>query len=95
MVKSEEKHASIKLYWIFAAILCGVTFIEWIIFKMEDLRSQAWFMIPALAALSIVKFVMVCGWYMHLRYDHKMLLKVFGFSGLLAVMTFGILFLAL
>ena len=95
MVGFGEKHASVRLYWIFALILCAVTFIEWIIFKSESLRAQAWFMIPALTGLSLCKFAMVCGWYMHLRYDHKILAKVFGFSVLLALIIFGILFLAL
>ena len=89
-------HAGPKLYWIFAVILCVITFFEWIIFK----EKEAWgisntVMIWGLIGLSIIKFVMVCGWYMHLRYDNKMLTNIFVFSGLLAVAVFIMMKLAL
>ncbi|MCB9229237.1 MAG: cytochrome C oxidase subunit IV family protein [Deltaproteobacteria bacterium] len=96
MVKSEKsKHATVKLYWIFAGILCVITLVEWLIFRNEELRSNATFMVPALSILSLMKFSMVCGWYMHLRYDNKILMKVFGFSAFMAAVTFGILLLAI
>ena len=95
MVHSEEKHASVKTYVILAVVLCLITFVEWVIFKIDSLRTNASFMLPVLSVLSLAKFTMVCGWYMHLRYDHKMLMKVFGFSAMLASLIFYILFLAL
>lgn len=93
---SEHAHAGPKLYWIFAVILCVITFIEWIIFK----EKEAWgisntVMIWSLIALSIVKFIMVCGWYMHLRFDNKILTNIFVFSGLLAVAVFIMMKLSL
>jgi cytochrome c oxidase subunit 4 len=93
---AEHAHAGPKLYWIFAVILCVITFIEWIIFK----EKEAWgisntLMIWTLIALSIVKFVMVCGWYMHLRFDSKVLTQIFVFSGLLAVAVFIMMKLSL
>jgi cytochrome c oxidase subunit 4 len=90
-----EKHASVKLYWIFCLVLCVMTFIEWGLFKVESLRSNSFFMLPTLLGLSVIKFVMVCGWYMHLRYDHKILTKFFGFSILLAIMVYSILMFSL
>jgi uncharacterized protein (DUF486 family) len=73
-----------------------ITFIEWIIFK----EKEAWgisnaVMIWTLLALSLVKFVMVCGWYMHLRFDSKVLTNIFVFSGLLAFAVFVMMKLAL
>jgi hypothetical protein len=67
-----------KLYWIFAVILCAITFSEWLIFD----KRVAWgiatnVMVPALLALSLIKFVMVVGWYMHLRYDPSWMKKIF------------------
>jgi heme/copper-type cytochrome/quinol oxidase subunit 4 len=93
---SDHAHAGPKLYWIFAIILCVITFIEWIIFK----EKEAWgisnsAMIWSLIALSIIKFVMVCGWYMHLRFDSKVLTNIFVFSGLLAFAVFLMMKLAL
>lgn len=86
-------HAGPKLYWIFAVILCVITFFEWIIFKKkEDWGVSNGVMIYSLVAMSIVKFVMVCGWYMHLRFDNKMLTQIFVFSAFLAVMVFLMMF---
>jgi cytochrome c oxidase subunit 4 len=92
----EHAHAGPKLYWIFAVILCVITFIEWIIFK----EKEAWgisntVMIWTLLALSLVKFIMVCGWYMHLRFDSKVLTNIFVFSGLLAMAVFLMMKLSL
>jgi heme/copper-type cytochrome/quinol oxidase subunit 4 len=94
--QADHAHAGPKLYWIFAVILCVITFIEWIIFK----EKEAWgisntVMIYTLLVLSLVKFVMVCGWYMHLRFDNKMLTQIFVFSGLLAGAVFLIMKLSL
>ena len=92
----DHAHAGPKLYWIFAAILCFITFIEWIIFKKkEDYGISNGVMIWTLIGLSVVKFIMVCGWYMHLRFDNKMLTQIFVFSGLLAAGVFLILKLSL
>lgn len=92
----EHAHAGPKLYWIFAVILCAITFFEWLIFK----EREAWgisnmTLIYGLLLLSLVKFTMVCGWYMHLRFDNKMLTQIFVFSALLAAGVFVILQLSL
>ena len=92
----EHAHAGPKLYWIFAVILSVITFCEWAIFKKrEDWGVSNMTLIYVLLILSLVKFTMVCGWYMHLRFDNKMLTKIFVFSGLLALGVFLILKLSL
>ena len=90
-----EGHASPKTYWIICVVLCVATFFEWWLFQIPSLRSSAAIMIPVLSAMSILKFVLVLGWYMHLRYDNKILTKIFSFSLFLAVMVFVILKLSL
>ena len=92
----EHAHAGPKLYWIFAAILCVITFFEWIIFKKKEewgVSNQV--LIWSLLAMSLVKFVMVCGWYMHLKFDDKLLTKIFVFSAILAFLVFIIMMLSL
>jgi cytochrome c oxidase subunit IV len=92
----DHAHAGPKLYWIFAVVLCIITFFEWIIFKKKsDFGLSDTFLVYALLSMSLVKFVMVCGWYMHLRFDNKMLTKIFAFSALLAIGVFVILKLSL
>lgn len=88
----EHAHAGPKLYWIFAAILCLITFGEWAIFNYKaQLGVSDGLMITALVIASIVKFVMVCGWYMHLRFDNKLLAGIFVFSAFLAMGVFAIM----
>lgn len=71
-------HGGPKLYWAFAVILCLLTFCEWSIFKFKDhLGVTTAVMVPALLGLSAIKFVMVVGWYMHLRYDPGWMKKIF------------------
>jgi cytochrome c oxidase subunit 4 len=92
----DHAHAGPKLYWIFAVILCVITFLEWIVFKEKDEWGISnTVLIYSLLAMSVVKFVMVCGWYMHLRFDNKILTKIFVFSALLALGVFVILQLSL
>ena len=73
----EGAHGGPKLYWVFAVILCLLTFCEWSIFKYRDQLGSASIMVPALLGLSAIKFVMVVGWYMHLRYDPGWMKKIF------------------
>jgi hypothetical protein len=63
--------------------------------KKEDWSISNTVLVWGLLILSVVKFVMVCGWYMHLRFDNKMLTKIFAFSALLAIGVFVILQLSL
>lgn len=73
-----EAHGTVKLYVIFAVVLCVITFIEWFIFKhKESMGLSNPVMVVVLLGLSLIKFIMVCGWYMHLRYDRKILTKMF------------------
>jgi len=91
-MSAEGKHATVKLYIVFSIILCVMTFLEWAIFRFRhewNITSQI--MVPLLLAMSLVKFTMVCGWYMHLRYDHKLLTKIFVASMTMIVATGAIL----
>ena len=94
-MSGDQNHATVGLYWKFAVVLCLITFMEWGVFKHEGFRSNAKLMVPILIGLSIVKFTMVCGWYMHLRYDSSILTKIFGFSLGLAFLVYSIFHLVL
>ena len=89
------EHSPVKTYWGIFAVLSLITLSEYSLFKVPSLRANASFMVPALGILSLVKFILVLGWYMHLKYDDKILTKIFGFSLGLALMVFVILKLAL
>jgi len=66
------------LYWTFAVILCLITLCEWMTFRFRlQLNLSNEVLVPLLLGLSAIKFTMVVGWYMHLRYDPGWLKKVF------------------
>ncbi len=77
-------HAGVPLYAVFAVILSVITASEWAIFRFrEPWGVSTPMLVGSLAVMSLVKFFMVVGWYMHLRYDPKMLKFVFLFSFLM------------
>lgn len=85
MSESHEAHGGVKLYWVFCIILCVITYLEWLIFeKKSDWSLSDAALIISLSVCSIIKFVMVVGWYMHLRYDPKIVKNTFIFSLILA-----------
>jgi cytochrome c oxidase subunit 4 len=71
---AEAHHASAKTYYIVGFILTAITALEVGIFYIH--LSQA-LLIPVLLFLSLIKFVTVVQFFMHLRYDSKILSRVF------------------
>jgi cytochrome c oxidase subunit 4 len=63
----EHGHPGPKQYVMIALILCAITAIEVWVYYIEALAP---FIFPILIVLSIVKFVMVVGYFMHLKFDH-------------------------
>ena len=54
---------------------------EWLIFeKRVEWGVDNSIMIPTLLVMSGIKFVMVVGWYMHLKYDPSWMKKMFTVS---------------
>jgi cytochrome c oxidase subunit 4 len=80
----EEAHASNRTYVQIALILAVITIAEVIIWYLPSVRGV---LVPALIILSLAKFVMVVGFFMHLKYDHR--LYRFMFAAGLAV-TLGV-----
>jgi cytochrome c oxidase subunit 4 len=64
----EEAHASNQTYVRIAIILAIITLVEVAIYYLPTVRPV---LIPALIVLSLAKFVMVVGFFMHLRYDNR------------------------
>ena len=80
----DAHHGGVKQYWVFCVILCVLTFFEWLIFEYRipwGITNTV--LVIGLSMLSIIKFVMVVGWYMHLKDDPPMLKNTFILSLLL------------
>lgn len=67
-----EGHASSLTYIQVALILAVLTTLEVAAFYLPDsMRPPGWMLLIVLLLLSVVKFVLVASYFMHLRYDHR------------------------
>ena len=80
----EETHTSNRTYVQIAIILSIITFLEVVIYYLPTVRPL---LVPALIILSLAKFIMVVGFFMHLKFDHR--IYRFMFAAGLAV-TLGV-----
>jgi cytochrome c oxidase subunit IV len=80
----EGGHATSQLYVRIAIILAIITLVEVVIYYIPTVRSV---LVPALLVLSLAKFLMVVGYFMHLKFDSRLYRFMFA-SGL--VITLGV-----
>lgn len=69
-----EPHATNKTYVLIAVVLGVITAVEVMVFYIEALAPL---LIPILITLSATKFFLVVSFFMHLKYDGKMLRGLF------------------
>ena len=67
-------HPTPKLYVQIAAVLLAITVLEVVIVIVE---MPTMVLIPSLLILSTIKFGFVIGYYMHLKFDHKLFSTMF------------------
>ncbi len=72
----ESRHPTLKQYVGIAIFLFVVTLIEFVIILPVDFRGAGWTIAP-LAILSAIKFAAVIFFYMHLKFDNRLLTWVF------------------
>jgi|SRR5579864_3513260 len=77
----EHAHPGAKTYTIVGVILAIITVLEVFFYTQESVRT---YLVPILLVLSAAKFATVVGFYMHLKFDHRLFLGVFGFGLLVA-----------
>lgn len=69
----EGGHAQRSTYWIVALILAIITVLEVAVFYVPAIRGV---IVPVLLVLSTAKFTLVVMFFMHLRYDARVLTLV-------------------
>lgn len=84
----QHTHPSDRNYYVVALILAVLTAVEVGTYFVEDLSTTA--LVAFLFPLMIVKFFVVCGWFMHLKYDNPLFRRVFVFGLVLAVIVYCI-----
>src|ERR687886_1331470 len=77
----EHAHPGAKTYVIIGVVLAIITLAEVFFYTQESVRA---ILVPLLLALSASKFVLVVGFYMHLKFDHPLFTGVFGFGLMVA-----------
>lgn len=81
------EHPSPRQYVNVAIILAIITAVEVAIFYIEALEV---ILVPALIALSLIKFALVILWFMHLKFDSPLFRRLFVTGVVLALFVFGI-----
>lgn len=81
-----HSHANPRFYLVIAAILSVLTFTEWRLFSVDMFGVSG--RNGIMLALSLIKFTMVVGFFMHLRFDNKYYAWVFGSCMVLGIGIF-------
>jgi cytochrome c oxidase subunit 4 len=82
----QHSHPSDRSYLVVALILAVITGAEVGTYFLEDASTTL--LVILLFPMMIAKFAIVCGWFMHLRYDNPLFRRVFVFGLVLAVVVY-------
>lgn len=77
-------HPTVKSFLVVGAVLAVITAVEFGILYVTGLSSGV--AVTILALLSLVKFGLVAGYFMHLRFDSRLLTGVFAVGVILATL---------
>ncbi len=88
-IEAQHDHPGRSTYIEIAAILAVMTTVEVLLYAFRDALGRA-VTTPALIILTIAKFLMVGLWFMHLRFDHPVLRRLFVGGLALAAAIFAI-----
>ena len=91
MNEPHKPHPTPKQYVQIAIVLGVLTAIEVALYYTEDIVGV--FTDPLLMILAIGKFVIVVGWFMHLRFENKLVNRFFVWGMILALFLFAIVML--
>ena len=87
----KDGHGTPAFYAIVGLVLAVITLVEFLIFYVESLGVL---LIPIMLILSLMKFVIVVAFFMHLRFDNKLFTYLF-FAGFLLAAVIAVALLVL
>jgi cytochrome c oxidase subunit 4 len=88
----EHKHPSDRQYVVIAAILAIITAAEVATYALDWFDdASTTVLVATLFPMMILKFAIVCAYFMHLKYDNPLFKRVFLFGLVLAVIVFFIM----
>ncbi|HLU52927.1 MAG TPA: cytochrome C oxidase subunit IV family protein [Acidimicrobiia bacterium] len=88
-------HPSIRQYWRIAALLAVLTAIEVALFYIDNALELGAVNVALLLILAVLKFVIVVGWYMHLRFERPLLNRFFAAGLIMALGLYGVVLAAM
>ena len=91
MSQAHRPHPTPKQYVQIAVVLGILTAIEVTLFYTESIIGV--FTDPLLMVLAISKFIIVVGWFMHLRFENRLVNRFFVGGMILALVLFAIVML--
>lgn len=83
-------HPGPRQYVKIAVLLAAITAIEVALFYVNASLDMRGWDAPVLVILSSLKFIIVIGWYMHLRFENSTLSRLFGFGFSLALTLYAV-----
>ena len=89
-------HPTAKTYIEIAVILTAITVLEVFLLYLPDMgiAVSGSFLVVVFGLLSVTKFLIVVGWYMHLKFDPVFFRAIFAFA-LVVALTVATAFIAL
>jgi cytochrome c oxidase subunit IV len=88
----DQHHPSVGQYVEIGVILAALTALEVALF-FADIPVNV--TVPSLIALTVMKFVLVVMWFMHLRFDHRLLNRIFLMGFVLALVLYAVVLVIL
>lgn len=77
MTSEHRPHPTPAQYWMIAAFLAGVTAVEVAMYYVNRAYQLGVLNAAILLVLSAVKFLVVVGWFMHVRFEKPMISRFF------------------
>ena len=90
---AHDSHPSTKEYVRIAIFLAVLTAIEVALFYVDEAVDMRGWDGPLLVTLSGIKFIVVVGWFMHLRFEKPLLTRFFSVGFAAAMSLYGIVLL--
>lgn len=92
----EHAHPTPQTYIKIAVILTVITAVEVFLLYLPEMgvHVSATLLVAFFALLSVAKFLIVVGWYMHLKFDPPFFRRIFGFA-LVVALTVATAFIAI
>ena len=90
MAEGAHSHPTTKQYVQIALLLAAITAVEVALFYVNEAADMQGWDGPILVVLSTFKFVIVIGWYMHLRFEKGLLARFFSGGFILALLLYAV-----